>query len=206
MTNTQTALRLAEYIEALRKSLGALPPSEGDDIAEEIRMHVRERLASDSALKVDQVLAGLGSPQALAREFQATQMLERASRSYSPLLMLRATLRWALTGFQGFLMFEIAVTGYAVGIGFLLLAFLKEFFPDIAGLWIGPHLFEFGFRPENARLSPAHELLGPWLVPLCVLLGTLFTMGTTKLLRLIISRFRKLRLRLSTSRHQLSVA
>lgn len=199
MMSSQDEMQLSEYVETLRRCLAPLPAAERNDITEEIRVHVRERLASDPVIALQEVLHRLGTPLALAREYQSNQMLERASRSYSPLLMLRATLRLALTGIQGFLMFNIATIGYALGGGFVLLALAKPFFPDTIGLWMGPHTgFDFGFRPENARLSPAHELLGDWFVPAAIGVGALFTAGTTKLLRLIIARFGKLRFRLSS--------
>lgn len=196
---SQDEIQLSEYIETLRRCLAPLPRAERDDIAEEIRVHVRERLASTPLVSLHEVLHRLGTPLALAREYQNNQLLQRASRSYSPFLMLRATLRWALTGFQGFLMFNIASIGYVAGVGFLLLALAKPFFPDMIGFWMGPHIGPFfGFRPENAQLSPAHELLGDWFVPLTLGLGILFTVGTTKLLRIIIARFGKLRFRLTS--------
>lgn len=199
MTSSHDEPKVAEYIQTLRRCLAGLSAAERDDVAKEIRMHVRERLASNPMLSVDEVLRRLGSPQTLARQYQSTQLLERASRSYSPLLMLRATLRWALTGIQGFLIFDIAVIGYALGAGFILLALAKPLFPDMIGLWMAPGLFEFGFRPGDVTLSHAHELLGDYFVPVTLGLGTLFMLGTTRLLRFILARFGKLRLRLSSN-------
>jgi hypothetical protein len=197
MTGSRNEKKLSEYIETLRRALAPIPAAERDDIAEEIRMHVRERLTSDPRLVMDDILGRLGTAQALARQYQNSQMLTRAARSYSPFVILRAALRWAVTGMQGFLVFNIAVIGYALGIGFVLLALVKPMFPDMIGLWMGPRLFEFGFRPENVRLSPAHELLGEWFVPVTFGLGVLFTMGTSKVLRGIMSRFGRLRVRLT---------
>lgn len=199
MRTSRDEARLGEYIDKLKLCLTPLPAAERDDIAEEIRVHVRERLATDPMLTADDILRRLGSPSTLARQYHGAQMLERASRSYSPFLMLRATVRWALTGVQGFLVFNIATLGYALGAGFILLAMLKLIFPDTVGLWLAPGIFEFGFRPGDRRLSVTHELLGDWFAPVTVGLGLLFTMGTTKLLRIVISRFGRLRFRLSST-------
>ena len=184
--------QISDYLAQLRKSLSRMTISEREDIVEEIHMHIRERL-SGPQIGVDSVLAGLGSADELAQQYRAGLLVQRAQKSSSPLLILRAALRWATTGVEGFLVFCIALTGYAMGVGFLLLALMKPFFPANTGLWVGPDQFNFSFRMGATMTNPSppvHEVLGWWLIPVCLVIGSLSLALTTKLLQFLMRRFR----------------
>ena len=90
--------------------------TEREDIVEEIRMHIRER-SSDPQSSLDTVLAGLGPADELAQQYRTGVLVQRARTSISPFVILRAALRWATTGVEGFIVFFIALIGYAMGIG-----------------------------------------------------------------------------------------
>ena len=184
--------QINDYLARLRASLFGMTVSEREDIVEEIRMHIRER-SSNSAANLDSVLAGLGSRELLAEQYRTGMLVQRARTSRSPLLILHAALRWATTGVEGFIVFVIAIVGYATGGAFLLLALLKPFFPQYTGLWVGPHEFNFSFRMGATMTNPAapvHEVLGWWLIPVCLIAGSLGLALTTKLLQFLFRRFR----------------
>jgi uncharacterized membrane protein len=189
---SEAQVQVNDYLARLRASLLGMTVSEREDIVEEIRMHIRER-SSGPQSGVDTVLAGLGSPESLAEQYRTSMLLQKARTSRSPLLMLRAALRWATTGVEGFMVFVVAVVGYATGGAFLLLAFLKPFFPQYTGLWVGPNEFNFSFRMGATMtnpVSPVHEVLGWWLIPVCLVAGSLSLALTTKLLQFLFRRFR----------------
>ena len=155
-------------------------------------MHIRERIADPQA-SLEAILAGLGPAAELAQQYRTGILVQRARRSISPLVILRAALRWATTGIEGFMVFVIAVVGYATGGAFLLLALLKPFFPQYTGFWVGPGLFSFSFRMGATMTNPAppvHEVLGWWLIPVCLVAGSLSLALTTKLLQFLFRRFR----------------
>ena len=96
-------------------------------------------------------------------------------------------------GVEGFLVFMIAIIGYALGGGFVALAILKPIFPANTGFFVGPGQFSFSFLPDSILASfhpPLHEVLGWWLVPVCLVLGSLSLALTTKLLQFLMGRFR----------------
>jgi hypothetical protein len=188
MTNDS---RVNDYLAQLRGALTGMTLAEREDIVEEIRMHIRERIG-DSPASLDEILAGLGPAEELAGQYRTGLLVQKARHSISPLLILRAALRWALTGVEGFVVFWIAVVGYLMGGGFLLLALLKPIFPQRTGLWIGPGDFEFTIRMGALPVStPAlHEVLGWWFMPVCAVLGSLALIATTKLLQFLMKRFR----------------
>ena len=134
-----------DYLARLRAALTGMTVSEREDIVEEIRMHIRER-SSDPQSSLDTVLAGLGPADELAQQYRTGLLVQRAQKSRSPLVILRAALRWATTG-SGRLhrVRRSRSIGYATGVSFLLLALMKPFFPANTGLWVGPDQFGFQF-------------------------------------------------------------
>ncbi len=184
--------QMNDYLARLRAELTGMTVSEREDIVEEIRMHIRERL-SDPQCSLDAVLAGLGPADELAQQYRTGLLVQQAQHSRSPLVILRAALRWATTGIEGFIVFTIALIGYATGVCFLLLALMKPFFPANTGLWVGPDQFAFNFRMGATMTNPnppVHEVLGWWLIPVCLVLGSLSLVLTTKLIQFLFRRFR----------------
>jgi len=154
--------QINDFLSGLGKSLSGMTISEREDIVEEIRMHVRERLGESQA-NVESILAGLGPADELAEQYRTGLLVQRAQKSISPLVILRAALRWATTGVEGFLVFCVALVGYVTDGSFLLLALMKPFFPENAGLWVGPGQFNFSLRMGATMTnppSPVHEVLG----------------------------------------------
>jgi uncharacterized membrane protein len=184
--------QINDYLGRLRASLTGLTVSEREDIVEEIRMHIRERCGEPQA-SLESVLTGLGRADELAQQYRTGLLVQQARSSISPVVLLRAALRWATTGVEGFVVFVIALIGYMTGVAFLLLALMKPFFPANTGLWMGPGEFSFSFRMGATMTNPAppvHEVLGWYLIPVCLVIGSLSLAVTTKLLQFLMRRFR----------------
>ena len=183
--------RVNDYLGELRRELTGMTLAEREDIVEEIHMHIRER-SGGSPAGLDEILAGLGPAEELAGQYRTGMLVQKARHSSSPVVILRAALRWALTGAEGFVVFLIAVAGYLTGGAFVLLALLKPIFPQRTGLWIGPDAFSFTIRMGALPVStPAlHEVLGWWFIPVCAVIGSLVLIATTKLLQFLMKRFR----------------
>ena len=185
--NTIELTEMADYLQRLRTSLRSITLAEREDIVQEIEMHIRERMAEGSQTSA-QVLKQLGPADELALQYSTGTLLKRASASFSPLLLLRATFRWAMTGLQGFAVFMIALLGYCLGLGFLAVGILKPIDPAHVGLWVGPDLFDFGAR-YPAPSGAIHEVLGWWMIPVAAFLAAFFLTFTTRLTRSLIRRF-----------------
>jgi len=204
------------YCAALRRALGYLPSAEKDEIVDEVRSHILERVGADPGVRMDVVrgvLQAVGDPQELASEYRTDAALRKAAASRSPWLLLLTTLRWATTGLAGFVAFAVALTGYGSAAIFYLCAFIKPLAPSRIGLWLGPEdTLAFGYwngrvtgtqvygicvRPPLSfvlgTLSPTdgavRELLGPWFVPAGILCGALAIVTTTLWVRWLIRRF-----------------
>jgi uncharacterized membrane protein len=184
--------QINDYLARLRAALTGITVTEREDIVEEIRMHIRER-AGDPQSSLDAILAGLGPADELAQQYRTGLLVQKARTSLSPVVILRAALRWAATGVEGFLVFVTALVGYTTGVSFLLMALLKPFFPRNTGLWVGPDQFNLSFRMGATMTNPAspvHEVLGWWLIPVCLIAGSLSLALTTKLIQFLFRRFR----------------
>ncbi len=213
--------RIEGYLATLRKALTEAPAQETDEIIEEFRTHIAERLEAEGEVTeqtVNQVLRAVGDPRELASHYKREAMLRRAATSKSPWLLLRTTLRWATTGLVGAVAFAVTATGYGCAAVAYLCALLKPILPAQIGLWLGPeHTITLGYRASRfsaemygisvrlpasfalgtlgATEGPARELLGPWLFPVTLLLGVLFVFVTGSFTRWFIRRFGRLRLR-----------
>ena len=84
---------------------------------------------------VDATLAALGRPEELAQEYVTDELLARAEVSRSPLRILDGLVRWASLSVAGFFVLVASITGYFLGVVFILVAALKPFHPEAAGLW-----------------------------------------------------------------------
>lgn len=176
--------RIDTYLVNLRRCLGALPADEVNDILREIRGHILERAEASGELtneKLVEILKALGKPEDIAPLYHADAMVARARTSFSPMQMLMTTARWGMMSVFGFVAFVIGLAGYGMGVGLIVSAILKPIFPENVGAFIGPHSFTIGLAYPAP--PPQDELLGWWLIPVCLVAGPLFLIGTTHLLR-----------------------
>ena len=137
-----------------------------------------------TAAGVDAALAALGSPEELANEYMTHNLLARVEASRSPVRILESLFRWASLSAAGFFVLVGSMTGYFLGTVFILVAALKPFHPQTAGLWL---LRDSAGDPEiSLRLGSGSvpgagkDLLGWWIVPIGLLAGCAVVMLTTR--------------------------
>jgi hypothetical protein len=188
--------RVEDYLARLQKRLAGLSREEAADIVVELRSHILEKAAltgEASPAAIENILAALGSPEDLAAEYMADDLLERAAGGRSPLLLLRGLLRWASLSAAGVFVLLGCMVGYFVGACFMLCAFLKPLHPHAAGLWrladqYGSYSLRLGFGPVPAGGA---ELLGWWMVPLGLLVGGGLCLLTTQITFWCVQQFRR---------------
>jgi uncharacterized membrane protein len=183
--------RIDAYLMQLRRSLGELPTDEVADILREIRGHILERTEAAGEMTDERLVAilqALGRPEDIAPLYQAEALMARARTSYSPTLLLRGALRWAMLSVKGFAIFLAGLIGYGIALGFLAGGFGKIVAPNSVGAWVTPGSFSIGTTNNPA----AHDVLGWWLVPVGLAVGTVGLVATTWVLRWALG-FAKLR-------------
>jgi uncharacterized membrane protein len=177
-----TDTQMENYLATMRLQLAPLTLGDREEIVMEIAAHVRDS-AEQSGTSVEAVLARLGPAQALAKEYRDGLLISRASRSFSPLVLLRATLRLATKSVAGIFVFFLSILGYSFGAGFVIIAFSKMIVPAHTGAWVeGGRMIAFGAFEYGIPAS-AHEVLGLWIIPLGLTAGSLTLLLTTFLIR-----------------------
>lgn len=180
------------YLMHLNAALLKLPRAEREDFLREIRVHIFERLEQPGA-EIADVLKALGSPEELARQYLAECSLTKSARSWAPWVLLRTSVRWALTGFQGLAMFMVAFIGYAFALTFYAVAILKPIYPRNVGFWVSSQ----GLNVANWPAPQGHEVLAAYFVPIALVVGFLFTACTSYILRLMMQSFAAARKKLA---------
>jgi hypothetical protein len=181
MTSGQADERIETYLKRLESALRGVSPEYKDDILREIRAHIMDSAANsaDPSGAVDRALRLLGTPDELAARYSAECQLQRASRSFSPWLILRTCWQWAKLGIKGTLAFLVALFGYGLALGFTASVFVKPFMPKM-GWWSGPEGFGIMVPDHPERM---HELLGNYFIPVIAAAAFASAIGTTQLLR-----------------------
>jgi len=185
---------IESYFIELAAKMADCSRAEREEFIRELRAHVLDRLQQTAATENDcrAALNAMGTPEEIARQYRLEMILNRAARSTSPLLLLRSTMRWAVTGVQGFTIFLIAFTGYMLALGLYVLALLKPIFPHNVGMFVG----RFGFNLAYMTHPEGHEVLGPYFTAVTMISGLLLMQGTTLLIRFLIARFGRLKQRI----------
>jgi uncharacterized membrane protein len=183
---------IEDYFSQLDARMSDLPSAERQEFSRELRAHVLDRLeqaATPTEADCRTVLKALGSPDEIARQYRLERIMKRSAWRTSPLSILRMLLRWTITGVQGYAVFMVAFTGYAFAASFYVSAVLKPFFPRNVGFFVSENGFMIGRWPA----PHATAVLDAYFIPIAIVVGYLFTVGTTLLIRFIMRNFGKLK-------------
>ena len=188
--------QLRSYLESLDGHLRRLPRPVRGEIVREIAAHIRDA-AEAPGTTMATMLARLGPPEPLAREYADQALFRQASRSLSPAVLLRAAVRLASRGILGVLVSVLALFGYALGGGFVLCSLGKLLFPAHTGLWVQDgHLVSTGALIVVPP-PPAHEVLGWSYLPIALVTGAVLLVLTTLAIRLCLRLSRQWQARLT---------
>jgi len=195
-TSNQPNPQIDAYLAALRNHLAPITLADREDILREIAAHIRDSVESGSTPEA--VLARLGPPEALAVQYRDGALIRTASHSFSPLLLLKATIRLASKGIVGIIVFSCGVAGYATGVGLILTAIIKPFFPAHTGVWVvDGHMVASGVQGYIPQ-PPMHEVLGYWYIPVALFIGSALVALTTLAIRLVLRLSQRWQRALST--------
>jgi uncharacterized membrane protein len=175
MTNDPLQL----YIARFQTSLTGMTLAIRQDIVDEIRAHVHERMCV-TGMPIPEILERLGPAEDLAREYRTGGLVQWQDR-LSPLAVLRRAAAWVVTAAHAVAIAIVVVYGYGIALGCFVLALLRSLFPELTGLLITAGFDEIGIGPNLA--SDAGVVAERWLQPMAVGLGIVFLMFATMALR-----------------------
>lgn len=174
---------IQEYLKNISAHLKGIDDAQKREILAEISSHLSERItelrAHNDPDPIDQAISNLGDPVDLASQFVTEARTSRGIRSYAPWTLLHSAARAARSGTRRFLIFLIALFGYAFAVAGLIAAAMKPFVPGM-GLWVWRFGIVWGVPPDG---TAKHELLGPYFIPASILLSFVFASSTTLFLR-----------------------
>jgi uncharacterized membrane protein len=196
------ASQIDEYLSSLRAHLGPITLSEREEIVREISAHIRDSSEQEGASVAD-VLARLGPAEALAAQYRDGLLIRRASRSISPILLMRGAMRLATKGVFGVIVFFAGLFGYGIGGGCVLSALMKTIFPAHTGMW-----FRNGRLISSGTLFPppppgAHEVLGWAYIPIFLTAGSVLLLLTSILIRASLRVSERWQLQISRRSHSI---
>lgn len=187
-------LRVRGYLFMLHRSLATFMSKEmAQESIREVESHILERVARidgavDEKAALEDVLQHLGPPTKVAQAYAAEITFEEAMATGRPVPVFRAL--WLVaTSLQGFLASLGLLVGYALGLGFLIVALLKPVFPQNVGLILREGVpTAFG---AVSTIGPGVEVVGGYgLIPLSLFAGALLLLSTHRLARALVSWWR----------------
>jgi hypothetical protein len=178
---------ISDYLDRVQAGLKKFDAATQHEILREIRSHLDERIEEfrkqGSAQPVEQALLALGDPTSLAQQFSEISLQQKASRSFLPWVLLRASGRMAIAGARGLLAFFTGLIGYTTAVAFFAAAFGKLFMPGKFGFWVGPHGIAWGaLRNTNGE----RELAGASFIYISLVAAFVIGSVTTFLLRWLV--------------------
>lgn len=99
------------YLAGLRVHLRPATASEEEEVVRIVGAHIRDS-AAEPGLTVESVIERLGPVDKVARRYKDAILMVKASKSNSPILLLRASLRNGVLGVAAYL---IGLAGYWLG-------------------------------------------------------------------------------------------
>ena len=168
---------LEMYIGRFQAYLPSMTLAERQDIVDEIRSHVHDRVAA-YGLSIPEVLERLGPPEMVAAEYHRGNLVGR--ERFSPLVLLRIPFTAVVTALHAIFMIVIAFWGYAAAVGCFGLLIARMLFPEQTTLWMTPD-WQLGMGAD--RPADATVFLENYLQPMAFGAGAMFLILTTRLLR-----------------------
>jgi len=175
------------YIARFQKSLTGMTLAIRQDIVDEIRAHVHERMCV-SGMPIPEILERLGPPEELAREYCAGALVTSHDRLF-PLVVLRGAACWIVTAAHAVAIATVAIYGYGIALGFFVFALLRSIVPEMTGLWVTGDFDDIGIGPKPP--FDARPLAESWLQPIAFGLGVVFLLLANMALRRLVPSMKR---------------
>jgi hypothetical protein len=185
------------YLLQVRNKLRGLSTTQASEIIAELRSHILDSVSATNEVITDaakrEALHRLGPPETLAAMYLTENLMAKAETSRSPWLVMRTLFRLAIKSVWALAAFLLSFFGYGSATAFLVCAIAKPFYPDHVGFWWDtqshmPTGLGFIWPAPSDR-----ELLGWWIIPLCLVISPVLFVVTTRFARWNIRQIRRSR-------------
>ncbi len=178
----------AQYFRRLERLIRALDETQRRELEIEIKGHLMESFQSQTsgseAERLLNAIERLGEPESYIKPMLAERLLSSASKSLRPIYVLKGLYYHFVGGVRKVFAGGLFVLGYILIFILAASGVLKIFFPRHVGLFLyekGGFLFGMTLNPERVRT----EVLGYWIIPICLGLAFVLYIGLTKLLKVL---------------------
>lgn len=178
----------AQYFRRLEALVLALDETQRRELELEIKGHLLESYQSETAggeaERLLNAIERLGEPESYIKPMLAERLLSSASRSLRPKYVLKGLYYHFVGGARKVLAGVVFAVGYLLVFVLALIGVLKIFFPRHVGLFLyeqGGALLGMDVKPEHVRT----EVLGYWIIPICLGLAFALYVGLTKFLKVL---------------------
>ncbi len=171
-----------DYINSIKKATKLLSDKDRREVLMEFNSHIYENMQKQSSKTEFETLSDtirkLGNPKEVLHPLIADKSLEKATKTFHPVDILRALILNIKNGVR-YIVFSLL---YLLLGSFVFLIFAKIFRPANVGLFTKNEQFKaFGI---SSHANDYQEILGYWFIPLMLLLIVVFYLSITLLLRL----------------------
>lgn len=173
------------YLKQIQSATKELDKQDQNDILMELNSHIYESMSkiSDGTNEIENLantLDKIGNPQEVLKPLIAEKKLNQATKTFNPVHIFRALILNFSYGTIYFFFFIL----YLFLFSFVLLIIGKIIYPDYVGLFYKKgEFFHYGGILEYGEVQK-YEVLGYWFIPVTILLGIIFYLLLTLLLRL----------------------
>lgn len=173
------------YLKQIQSAIKKLNQEDQNDILMEMNSHIYESMSKNEVENNElknliNTLDKIGIPNDILKPLVAEKKLTQATKTFNPIHIFEALILNFSYGIIYFIFFIL----YLFLFSFIILIFGKLFYPNNVGLFYKKgEIFQYGGFIENEKLQNS-EILGNWFIPITILLGILFYLLITLLLKL----------------------
>ena len=175
------------YLGRFQAALRGMTVAERQDIVDEIRAHVHERMCV-SGRSIPDLLERLGSPEGLAAEYVHGGLAPRGRAVATEWALVRTVFASMAAFAHLAATLAVAVWGYGASLVCFGLFLLRAALPQLTQVWMSSD-WELGIGPDQPRDVQVYLVRG--LQPMALGLGLVLLMATTMLVRYLYPRFRQ---------------
>jgi hypothetical protein len=169
-----------DFLKSLAKYLSRLEKADADDVIREIESHIYDALDNgEGEVRAEVILDGFGNPRELAAQY-----VDHILEGTPPPSGFRAIQRVRKQATKG-LYFATGVLGYLSSLFLILVALIKPFKPEQTAVWVSEHGNSIVIGAISEAPAGAQDILGWWIVPVALGLGTFLAYLTNRLLRVL---------------------
>jgi len=183
-----TAKIWAQYFHRLDRLIRVLDETQRRELELEIKGHLLESFQSETsggeAERLLNAIERLGEPESYIKPMLADRLLSSASKSLRPTDVLKGLYYHFVGGVRKVFAGVLFALGYVLVFILGMIGILKIFFPGHVGMFFnenGGFLLGMDLKPEHVRT----EVLGYWIIPICLGLAFVLYIGLTKLLKVL---------------------